>query len=200
VSARPPEPDREAVLGAFEAARAEPLPPDRGATGSLLLTVALAVVVGVAVTAGLLGFSLPGGVALAVYGIPAALFVAGLFLVMTRVPAERVLADRAEAALGDLAALDPAADPRRTFEAGARVLAFVLPAGDGPRAPTLDPAEAADRLGDTLAWLEAAERVLVAAGRAEPTFGTPAVGDTIFEPPPGDTVFGMPPIPEDDRR
>jgi hypothetical protein len=194
--------DREAVLRAFDAARAEPRPPDRGTTGSLLITIALAVIIGVAVTAGLLGFSVPGGVAAAVYGVPAAFFAAGLWMVMTRTPPERVARERAEAALGDLAALDPASDPRRTLETAARVLAFVLPAGEGPRLPALDPAETADRAGDALPWLETAERVLIAAGRAEPTFTTAAVGDTIFEAPPGeagDTVFGLPPLSDDDR-
>ncbi len=198
----PPAPgpvEREAVLRAFAAARAEPLPPGRGATGSLLVTLALAVVIGVAATAGVLGFALPGAVAAAVYGLPAVLFAAGVWMIMSRRPREQVLEERAEAALGDLAAVDPAADPRRTLELSARVLAFALPRGDDPGAPALDPAEAADRAGAALSWLEAAERVLIDAGHAEPTFSSPAVGDTIFEAPPGDTVFDMPPLSDEGR-
>lgn len=164
--------DREAVLAAWKAEAAIPVPPDTSQVGCVVAIIAVALAVGVPAVLRPLHVALPAGTGGIVLGTLAVVFAWGVFRSLTgRSKGYNAVANRAAEALGRLTTHPEDRGPEARHAAVTLIQCAHFSSGPSTQA-TFDFAAARERLGPALPFVLEIESVLVAESLAYPVFTT----------------------------
>jgi hypothetical protein len=169
----PESAERAAILAEWDRLQAEPRPAARPPYGCATVLAAGALLLLVHRIPPLAGWELPPTLRFALPALLAVVLAGGLFFALFA-GSGRFAHDslRAQTAIEWLAANQSAGDPEERRRHAVTLLFFAVTTDDGPTtSATFDPARARDRLGASLPYVLAAERLLAAERGLWPVFG-----------------------------